>query len=85
MMGTVSTTTVWATPRQGAQVRDRALDLDLGSQHQSMTKYKVILSTGYEDTPSQHVVRSCLQGNAHRAYKIGQSMAPQGRDRANTR
>jgi hypothetical protein len=74
MTGTVSTTTVWATPCQGAWVRDRALRLGLGSQqktskHKSTTKYKAILSTRYEDTPSQYVDSSSLRGNSPWAYK----------------
>jgi hypothetical protein len=74
MIGTMSTTTVWEIPRQGARVRDQALSLGLCSQQKtskpkSTTKYKAILSIGYEDTPSQHVVGSHLQGNSPRAYK----------------
>jgi hypothetical protein len=71
MLSTVSTTTVWATPCQGARVRDRALGL--GSQqepsrHNSTTKYKTIPptipSTGYEDIPSQCAANSHPPGSS---------------------
>jgi hypothetical protein len=70
MPSTVSTTTVWATPHQGARVHDQALGL--GSQqepsrHKSTTKYKTIPSAipsiEYEDISSQCAVNSCPLGS----------------------
>jgi hypothetical protein len=58
----------------GARIRDRSLGLGLGSQrktskHKSTTKYQDILSTGHEDTPTQHVVGPRLQDSSPWAYK----------------